>query len=84
MATTFFIYKVFSEKYKGKNAIGPFLLPFLQKRLNQLNSWARLLIAVSVDTHIAHIHMAIRPYFGHMAIFVFGHMASNVANLGVY
>ena len=38
VATAFFIYKGFSEKYKGKNAIGPFLLSFLQKRSNQLNS----------------------------------------------
>ena len=43
VATIFCIYKGNSEKYKGKYAIGPFLLSFLTERSNQLNSCTRML-----------------------------------------
>ena len=71
VATLFCIYKGFSEKYKGKNAIRLILLPFLQKRLNQFNSLARLLYLYSWFSRHPYwpSFFAICPY-GNMAIWL--------------
>ena len=84
VATLFCIYKGFVRKIQRKKTIRPILLLFLQKRSNQLNSLARMLhLYSSFSRHPYWPHllpywpyddMAIRPDFGHTAIFAFGHI----------
>ena len=81
VATIFRVYKGNSEKYKGKYAIGPFLLLFLVGRMNWLNSFTSLLhFYCCFDKHpywpplIPHSHMAIWPYDHILAIWPYSHM----------
>ena len=74
VATIFGIYKGNSEKYKGKYAIGPFLLSFLKGRSNWLNSLARLL----------HFYCFFRQHPYWPSLMPYSHMASNGINMGVF
>ncbi len=91
----FFVFtKEIPEKYKGKYFIGLFLLSFEAGRLNQLDSFARLLhfYCFSRNTHNGHIlhhngHMAIWPFDAIMALWPHSHMAImafKMDNMGVF
>jgi hypothetical protein len=78
----FCVFKGNFEKYKGKYAIGPFLLSFLTGRLNRLNFFARLLhlyyffpetpILANFDAIWQYGLMAIFWPYGHIAIWPYG------------
>jgi hypothetical protein len=72
-AMRFRIYKGISEKYKGKYAIRRFVISFLLGRLNQLNSFARMLhLYCCFRRHPYQSHF--RPY-AYISIWPYGHMA---------
>jgi hypothetical protein len=74
VAMHFLIYKGFSEKYKGKYAIIPFLISFLVGRLNQVNSFAIML----------HFYCCFRRHSYRRHFMPYGNMVSEVDNRGIF